>query len=210
MAETIAGVTIPDSKMCRETTDFICEAESPLLYHHSRRTFLFGMLHGQLRGQHVDAELLYVAAMYHDLGMVEGHIEPRAALRGRRRRCRAQLPRLPWGRSPDEARRVWTAIALHTTHGIPVFMEPEIALLAAGVETDVDGAGLDLLEPADIKEVVAAHPRMDFKRQSTADLRRGVRAASRHDVRRDHRGRARALRPGFKRKDFVEVVQNNG
>ena len=51
MAETIAGVTVPDSRMARETTDFICDTESPLLYHHSRRTYLFGMLHGQLRGQ---------------------------------------------------------------------------------------------------------------------------------------------------------------
>ena len=123
------------------------------------------MLHGQLRGQHADPELLYVAAMYHDLGMVEGHmnLEQRFEVDG----ADAARAFLDSHQVPhDDARRVWTAIALHTTHGIPVFMEPEIALLAAGVETDVDGAGLDLLEPADVKDVVAAHPRMDFKRQS--------------------------------------------
>ena len=37
-------------------------------------------------------------------------------------------------------------------------MEPEIALVAAGVETDVDGAGLNLLNPATVEEIIA-HPR---------------------------------------------------
>src|SRR6201991_2480737 len=157
MTEAIAGVTIPDSRMARETTDFICDTESPLLYHHSRRTYLFGMLHGELRGQSADPELLYVAAMFHDLGLVEGHrnLSQRFEVDG----ADAARDFLSSHDVPaDEIRRVWSAIALHTTHGVPVFMEPEIALLAAGVETDVDGVGLDLLDPNDIKEVTAAHP----------------------------------------------------
>lgn len=35
--------------------------------------------------------------------------------------------------------KVWAAIALHTTPGIPEFMTPEIALLTAGVEMDLLG-----------------------------------------------------------------------
>ena len=194
MAETIAGVTIPDSGMCRETTDFICDTESPLLYHHSRRTYLFGMLHGQLRGQHADPELLYVAAMFHDLGLVEGHcnLEQRFEVDGAD--AARRLPRISRGprrRHPPGL----VAIALHTTHGIPVFMEPEIALLAAGVETDVDGAGLDLLDPAAHQGGRRGPSAHGLQAQVAADLRRGVQAAPRHDVRRDHRGRARALRP---------------
>jgi len=34
---------------------------------------------------------------------------------------------------------VWTAIALHTTPGIPQYMHPVIALVTAGVEMDVLG-----------------------------------------------------------------------
>jgi mono/diheme cytochrome c family protein len=37
-------------------------------------------------------------------------------------------------------------------------MEPEIALVAAGVETDVDGAGLNPLNPTTVEEIIA-HPR---------------------------------------------------
>ena len=51
----------------------------------------------------------------------------------------------------DAAPRVWTAIALHTTPGIPEFMAPEIALVTAGVETDVLGIGYQDLEPAEIQ-----------------------------------------------------------
>jgi hypothetical protein len=34
---------------------------------------------------------------------------------------------------------VWTAIALHTTPGIPQHMHPVVALVTAGVEMDVRG-----------------------------------------------------------------------
>jgi hypothetical protein len=105
---------------------------------------------------------------------------------------------------------VWSAIALHTTHGIPVFMEPEIALLAAGVETDVDGAGLDDLDPVNVSEVVAAHPRLDFKRKSLATFADGFKdrpdttfGAITADV-------LEYVCPGFRPKNFVEVVRNNG
>jgi hypothetical protein len=209
MAETIAGVTIPDSLMARETTDFICDTESPLLYHHSRRTYLFGMLHGRLRGQSADPEMLYVAAMFHDIGLVDGHrnLSQRFEVDG----ADAARSFLQSHGVPDEdLRRVWSAIALHTTHGIPVFMEPEIALLAAGVETDVDGAGLDQLDPTDVEEVVAAHPRLKFKERSLPTFAQGFRdrpdttfGAITADV-------LAHFSPGFVRKDFVEVVQSNG
>jgi hypothetical protein len=44
MSETIAGVTIPDTKLVAEATELVREAASPLLFNHSRRVYLFGML----------------------------------------------------------------------------------------------------------------------------------------------------------------------
>src|ERR1700754_2039078 len=134
MSKYIAGVAIPDSQLVNETTAFIQDTEPPLLYHHPRRTYLFGVLHGQRLGIEADPELLYVAAMFHDLGLVEGHrnLSQRFEVDG----ADAARDFLSSHDVPaDEIRRVWSAIALHTTHGVPVFMEPEIALLAAGVET---------------------------------------------------------------------------
>jgi hypothetical protein len=64
-ADSIAGVVIPDSKLVREITAFIRDAEDDLLFDHSRRVFFFGALQGRRRGLQPDLELLYVGAMPH-------------------------------------------------------------------------------------------------------------------------------------------------
>ena len=73
MSQTIAGIVIPDSALAKATTEYIRDVESDLLYNHSRRVFLFGALSGQRKQLAYDPELLYVGAMFHDLGLVEGH-----------------------------------------------------------------------------------------------------------------------------------------
>jgi hypothetical protein len=208
MASSIAGINIPDSQLAVETTEFIRDTESPLLYHHSRRTFLFGMLHGERRGLKVDPELLYIGAMFHDLGLVEGHrnLTQRFEVDG------ADAARdflASHGMPADAIRRVWSSIALHTTHGIPEFMEPEIALVAAGVETDVDGTGLNLLDPATVKEITAAHPRHDFKRKAFQAFAEGFKDRPDTTFGNITADVLAHFSPGFKRKDFVEVVMNN-
>jgi hypothetical protein len=208
MIEYIAGVAIPDSQIANETTAFIQDAESPVLYHHSRRTYLFGVLHGQRLGIKADPELLYVAAMFHDLGLVEGHrnLTQRFEVDG------ADAARdflLSHDVPADAVRRVWLSIAMHSTHGIPRFMEPEIALLAAGVRVDVDGAGLDLLDPAAIEEIIAVHPRYDFKRQALKTFGEGVKDRPDTLLGTIAADMLAHYSPDFKRVDFVDVVRNN-
>src|SRR4029077_11828237 len=67
--DTIADISIPDSALVREITEFIRDAEDDLLFDHSRRVFLFGALQGRRRGLQPDLELLYAGAMFHDLGL---------------------------------------------------------------------------------------------------------------------------------------------
>ncbi|MET8585580.1 diguanylate cyclase [Streptomyces collinus] len=78
-------------------------------------------------------------------------------------RARAFL--LDRGFSETAADVVWRAIALHTTPGIPGRMEPEVAATHYGVLTDVVGWGLGKLESDRLDEIVAAHPRRDFKKE---------------------------------------------
>jgi hypothetical protein len=207
-SSSIAGIKIPDSKLAIEATEFIRDTESDLLYHHSRRTFLFGTLHGQIRGLKVDQELLYIGTMFHDLGLVDGHrhLDLRFEVDG----ANAARDFLSAHAVPEDAiRRVWSSIALHTTHGIPEFMEPEIALVAAGVETDIDGKGLKLLDPAVVKEVVAAHPRIDFKRQAFKAFTEGSKDRPDTAFGTITSDVLLHFSPGFKRKDFVELVMSN-
>ena len=70
---TIAGVAIPDSALAREATEFVRETASQPLFDHSRRVFLWASLQADRLNLEHDPELLYVGAMFHDLGLVEGH-----------------------------------------------------------------------------------------------------------------------------------------
>ena len=76
MTETIAGVDIPDTELAREATELVRKAGSPLLFDHSRRVFLFASLKGRYRKIEADPELLYVGAMFHDLGLTERPVPP--------------------------------------------------------------------------------------------------------------------------------------
>jgi hypothetical protein len=88
-------------------------------------------------------------------------------------------------------------------------MEPEVALVTAGVETDVLGLGYADLDPADIDAVTAAHPRPNFKREILAAFTDGF--AGRPDT---TFGTVNAdvlehFLPGFRRTDFVELIESS-
>jgi HD superfamily phosphodiesterase len=155
---TIEGITIPDSKLAHEVTELVRDTESPLLFHHSSRVYYFAALAGAHRGLKFDPELLYVGAMFHDMGLthqhsstherfeVDGANAARDFLRGH-------------GIVQSDIDIVWTAIALHTTPGIPQHMHPVIALVTAGVEMDVLGLAYGEYSDAEREAVVQAHPR---------------------------------------------------
>jgi hypothetical protein len=164
MSEIIAGVEVPDTAAVAESTRLVQKTISPLLYHHSRRVFLFGQIHADRLGVERDPELAYLAAMFHDTGLVrpfsdaEQRFEVDGADHGRKFL-------LEHGFSAAAADTVWTAIALHTTPGIPDRMGPEIAATCLGVLTDVIGFGLEDLHADEVNEILAVHPRGDFKNE---------------------------------------------
>jgi hypothetical protein len=161
MTEIIAGVEVPGTAAVAEASRLVRETTGPLIYHHSRRVFLFGALHARRLGVTPDPELLYLAAIFHDTGLATPFSEAvqRFEVDGADHGRRFLLER---GFSTAAADTVWTAIALHTTPGIPDRMGPEIAATHLGVLTDVIGAGRDDLDPDQVAEILAAHPRGDF------------------------------------------------
>jgi HD superfamily phosphodiesterase len=207
MTATIADVAVPDTALAREAAELVRDTAGPLLYDHSSRVFLFGALQGRRRGLEFDAELLYVAALFHDLGLVAGHRTGRRFELDGADEARRFL--LGHGVAPEQARIAWTAIALHTTPGIPEHLEPEVALVTAGVEYDVLGIGYHDLPAATRAAIVAAHPRPDFKRRILAAFTEGIR--SRPDttfgnVKADVLAR---FVPGFVRQDFVTTIEDS-
>jgi HD superfamily phosphodiesterase len=75
MTKKIVGVKIPDSKMAREVTQLIRNAEGDLLFYHSTRVYFWGALIGTRKRLTFDPELLYTAAMFHDIGLTESYRE---------------------------------------------------------------------------------------------------------------------------------------
>ncbi len=159
MSETaIAGVAIPDSALAREVTALVKDTEPPLLFHHSSRVYYWGSLSGKRHGLHFDPELLYAGAMFHDMGLTQKH----ASTHDRFEVDGANVARdflRSHGIAEQDVETVWTAIALHTTPGIPRHMHPVIALLTAGVEMDVLGLAFSEFTEAEREAVVHTHPR---------------------------------------------------
>jgi len=154
----IEGIGIPDSKLCKEITELVHDTEPDLLFNHSSRVYYFGALTGRRRGLQVDRELLYAGAMFHDMGLTRQHSSQteRFEVDGANT-ARDFLKAHNIAQSDIDL--VWTAIALHTTPGIPVHMHPVIALVTAGVEMDVLGIAYDEFPDAHLEAVVAAYPR---------------------------------------------------
>jgi len=207
--ETIAGIVIPDSPLVREVTDFIRSAEDDLLFDHSRRVFLFGALHGRRLGLRPDLELLYVGAMFHDLGLT-----PRYRTSDRRFEVDgANAARdflVERGVDPADADKVWLGIALHTTPGVPELLEPEIALVTAGVETDVVGIGREDLSPEALAAVIAAHPRPDFKNRILAAFNNGMKHRPHTTYGTMNADILAHFDPTFVRGNMVDRIRNNG
>lgn len=208
MTKTIAGIEIPDSRMAQDATDLLRDVASDLVFDHSRRVFLFGSLRGQEQDLDYDPELLYIGAMFHDLGLTEkyGRTDQRFEIDA------ADVARSflkEYGIDGEAGDKVWNAIALHTTPEIPLHMDPEVALVTRGVELDVLGIGFHAITAEQRQAVVEAHLRPDFKNRILAAFTNGLK-----DRPETTFGNVKAdvldhFMPGFQRGDFVEVIRSN-
>lgn len=156
----IAGIRPPDTRIVREAAELVFEVSRPALFNHVMRSYYFGRLirQGRARNEH-DDELVFLAAVLHDLGLTRLGRGPRrfevegaeAAANFLREKQYQELG----------VRRIWDAIALHTTDLNPYRGEEE-HMLQAGVVADVQGIGIERIEPSSLEEVVKAFPRLHF------------------------------------------------
>lgn len=209
MSKTIAGIVIPDSQMARAATQLVRDTETELLYHHSRRVFLFGALAGRRRQLQFDPELLYIGAMFHDMGLVPPYSSPDLRFEVDGANAARDFLR-SYSIGEADVDQVWDAIALHTTPGIPEHKKPVVALVTAGVEMDVLGIGYDQFGEEQRKLVVAAHPRGEGFKEGIIDaFAKGT----------EHKpdttfGNVKAdvlalKKPGFRRTNFCGLILNS-
>jgi hypothetical protein len=162
MPVSSASLVIPDSMLAKQATDLLREHAADLLCNHSMRVYFFAAERGRQSRQRFDPEILYVAAAFHDFGLLQKYSssDERFEVDG------ANVARqfLTAHSVPEEKiRTAWEAIALHTTPGITQHMAPEVALLYSGVGLDVLGRGYDKFPSQLRNDIVARYPRTDFK-----------------------------------------------
>ncbi len=175
MSTIAPAAAIPDSALARAITEFIRDTETELLFNHSSRVYHFGALAGLQRGLRFDRELLYAGAMFHDIGLMPSHSSADERFEVDGAHAARDFLRSHGVPEPD-AYTVWTAIALHTTPGVPVHMHPVVALVTAGVEMDVLGLTYADYSDAEREAVVAEFPRtLTFKEDIIEAFYEGIR-----------------------------------
>lgn len=142
---------------------------SPALRNHSVRAYLWGVAYADARGIAVDVELLYVAAMLHDIGLV-------AAFDSHTVDFEHAGGHLAWvftagaGWPPARRQRTAEIIVRHMWPGVDPTFDPEGHVLEVSTGMDISGRGVDDL-PADLRaEVLDAYPRLDLAAEFTACL----------------------------------------
>jgi hypothetical protein len=178
--------TAPDTRLAIGMAELAAGALPAPLLLHSTRTWLWGSMLAEIDGVQYDDELLYVAAMLHDLSLSEVHQPPSdAACFAVHGGAEARVHVLAAGADADFARQVDDAIAAHFNVAVPLSWGAEAHLLHAGAHFDIVGHRLREVAPSTVIEVLERMPRTGL-----ADC---VAAAMREEVRLRPRSRAALL-----------------
>ena len=167
-ALTELGMPVPDSALARRARELIAAVAPPFLVNHSVRCYAWAVELARHDRLPFDPEVLYVSAMLHDIGLVPaydlgGCYEVDGAIAAERLAGVA-------GEPEARARAIYDVIALHDDETLPPDPASEIVLLWDSAGTDVTGHRLADVRPAIVPGLLAAYPRLDFKRRFTALL----------------------------------------
>lgn len=160
-------VAPPDTPAARAALEVATEHLTPALLHHSIRSWYWALGFAEVDGAGaVDDELLYVAALLHDIGLspaFDSHEVPFEHASG----AVAAVLAAGAGWREERRRHLAAAIVAHMAdRPIPLGgVEGELLDIATGL--DISGSRPDAL-PADyVAAVLARHPRMDLRDQFT-------------------------------------------
>ncbi|MET9647354.1 HD domain-containing protein [Streptomyces syringium] len=166
----INELVIPDSSACSAALEVATAYCPPALLNHSIRSYLWAAAHAKASDIAFDAELLYVSALLHDLGLVkefDSHTVPFEEAGGH----------VAWvfgaaaGWPVERRVRASEVIVRHMGDGVDVAEDPEGHLLEYSTSVDISGRGADAL-PAELRaEVLSRYPRLGLAEEFTACFR---------------------------------------
>jgi hypothetical protein len=169
LPQTAAGIEIPDFGVARQAALFAQAHCPPFLFNHCMRTYLFGALQLAKKRQRFDPEIAFSAAALHDLGLLPAFASRSQSFEIDGANAAESLALRKGGAAKADA--IWHAVELHDNHWpLIVRQGPEAQLVALGAACDVDGANLAAVGSQRVQAVLAAFPRLSFKKQFAALL----------------------------------------
>ena len=168
-ALTLLGMPVPDSALARRARELITDVAAPFLVNHSVRSYAWAVELARHDGLRFDQEILYVSAIFHDIGLVPaydlgGCYERDGAIEAERFSLEHLQP-------PEKARAIFDVIDLHQLDETPPGSTNEVVLLNHSTGTDVTGYRSDDVRPEAMGPVLAAYPRLEFKRDFAGAFR---------------------------------------
>ncbi|MGW0394449.1 HD domain-containing protein [Streptomyces sp. NPDC003042] len=150
-----------DGEPARAAFEIASEYADTALLNHSVRSYAFGAEYARRHGLSYDAELLYVSALLHDLGLTapfDSHTLPFEEAGGHV--ARVFTAGLGW--SPARRARAEEVIVLHMRDDVTAAEDVESHLLQVGTSADVSGLGVADFDPSFTAGLLAAYPRLGF------------------------------------------------
>ena len=150
---------MPDTVAGRAATEVARTYLTPALLNHSVRSYLWGAVHASSLGLDFDAELLHVAALLHDVGLVrtfDSHVTAFEETGGH----------LAWvfatglGWAPRRRDRLREVIVAHMADAVDPGRDPEGYLLELGTSIDISGRSVDAVGTLTRRDVLRRHPRL--------------------------------------------------
>ena len=166
----VAGIRLPHTSRARAAAAYARASCPAFLFNHCMRTYLFGALAQRRQGRAFAAEDAFIASALHDLGLLPAFESPHGAFEtdgadAAERWAQAR------GVTSAAAERIWHAVQMHDgPWALTRRQGPEAMLVALGAGTDVDGPGPGELQADELAQVLAAFPRLQFKREFTTLL----------------------------------------
>jgi hypothetical protein len=166
---------LPDeTPAIRAAREVVAAFSSPSLVNHCERSYLWSAALGEITGVAYDHELLYVASMVHDLGLVpafDNHLAPFEDAGGD----------VGWvfaaglGWPPERRTRVKEIVVRHMWDEVDPALDAEGHLLCEGTGLDISGRNSGTW-PADLRaEVLERYPRLGLPAEFTAALQEQAR-----------------------------------
>ncbi|RJL35892.1 HD domain-containing protein [Bailinhaonella thermotolerans] len=165
----LSEIPVPDSPAAAGALEVSAVYCPPALHNHAVRSYLWAAAYAIENGIAFDAELLYVAAVLHDIGLVkefDSHTVPFEAAGGHVAWVFAAGAGWPAARRE----RVAQVIERHMWDAVDLAEDPEGHLLELSTAMEISGRGVEWI-PAGLRaEVLEAYPRLGLAAEFTASF----------------------------------------